>query len=93
MKPQVKKFLFAFVTLSVLAVLAFGAVALPFILHAWIVSETGETTIALVVSVAVFIGFAISLGVVVGVYNFLRGLRKTKTTPTAVKRLLRGPSN
>lgn len=78
----VRKWAYTALSIATLAGLTMGALLLPAILNAWIVLETDRHDIAFWVSTAVFLAFAISLGVVIGVYGYLRGLRRMESPAT-----------
>lgn len=71
-KPDAKKLAFRVVSLVVFAGLIFGALILPVILHNWILEETAREDMASWIAAIVFGAFSVSLGVIAGVYNFLR---------------------
>ena len=69
--------------------LAVGAVVLPYIVFSWLYIETKDFTLSSFVGASVFLAFSISLGIVIGVTNYLRQLKKAPSQLEEIKQLWR----
>lgn len=74
--------------------LALGAVLLGYVTGWWVYSETSDPTLARFAGYGLYGIFAVLIGVVVGVSNYLRGLRLEKRSErqlrTSAYKLWRG---
>lgn len=78
LKRHTKRILLTVTVVVVLFALALGAIMLGYITGWWVYAETSDPTLARFVGYGIYGAFAVSLGVVIGVGNYLRGLRLEK---------------